>query len=198
VLLNQKTLEGIAEGRITLAFRRWKRPMVKAGGRQRTSIGVVEFRRIDAIEETAITDAEARKAGEKDRDALLERLRPEGRLYRVELQRAGDDPRIALRAEVPQTTSEIDAITTRLDRMDRAASNGPWTRKTLELIAGNPEIRAADLAPRLQQERLPFKANVRKLKELGLTISLERGYRLSPRGEAYLRLTAAGKRARRR
>jgi hypothetical protein len=29
--------------------------------------------------------------------------------------------------------------------------------------------------------------NVRKLKALGLTISLEVGYRLSPRGQAYLR-----------
>jgi Mn-dependent DtxR family transcriptional regulator len=62
---------------------------------------------------------------------------------------------------------------------------GPWTRPTLELIAKNPGTRAADLAPQLQQERLPFKANVRKLKELGLTISLERGYELSPRGRAY-------------
>jgi len=34
--------------------------------------------------------------------------------------------------------------------------------------------------------RLPFKANVRKLKALGLTESLEVGYRLSPRGEALL------------
>jgi hypothetical protein len=35
-------------------------------------------------------------------------------------------------------------------------------------------------------ERLPFKANVRKLKALGLTESLDVGYRLSPRGEALL------------
>ena len=33
-------------------------------------------------------------------------------------------------------------------------------------------------------ERAPFKLNVRKLKALGLTESLEKGYRLSPRGEA--------------
>ena len=36
------------------------------------------------------------------------------------------------------------------------------------------------------RERLPFKADVRKLKELGLTESLEVGYRLSPRGRALL------------
>ena len=33
----------------------------------------------------------------------------------------------------------------------------------------------------------PFKRDVRKLKEMGLTISLLVGYELSPRGEAYLR-----------
>ena len=70
--------------------------------------------------------------------------------------------------------------------MDGKSTNGPWTTETLQLIADNPGTRAADLAPELHQERLPFKANVRKLKELGLTISLERGYRLSPRGTAYL------------
>jgi transposase len=36
------------------------------------------------------------------------------------------------------------------------------------------------------RERHPFKADVRKLKELGLTESLEVGYRLSPRGRALL------------
>ena len=37
------------------------------------------------------------------------------------------------------------------------------------------------------RETQPFKTGVRKLKALGLTISLETGYRLSPRGEAFLR-----------
>ena len=35
-------------------------------------------------------------------------------------------------------------------------------------------------------ERADFKLNIRKLKALGLTISLEVGYRLSPRGVALL------------
>ena len=47
-------------------------------------------------------------------------------------------------------------------------------------------MRAADLAAALGREKLPFKADVRKLKALGLTESLERGYRLSPRGRAWL------------
>jgi Mn-dependent DtxR family transcriptional regulator len=65
-------------------------------------------------------------------------------------------------------------------------AHGAWTRRTLKLIADRPATRAADLAEALGQERLPFKANVRKLKALGLTESLEVGYRLSPRGRAYL------------
>jgi biotin operon repressor len=47
-------------------------------------------------------------------------------------------------------------------------------------------VRAADLAAGLGRERAAFKADVRKLKELGLTESLEVGYRLSPRGRALL------------
>ncbi len=57
----------------------------------------------------------------------------------------------------------------------------------LELIAENPGVRAPDLAARMGRETLPFKRDVRKLKELGLTESLEVGYRLSPRGRAYRR-----------
>jgi hypothetical protein len=42
------------------------------------------------------------------------------------------------------------------------------------------------LAASLGRETAPFKADVRKLKELGLTESLLVGYRLSPHGRAYL------------
>ena len=56
----------------------------------------------------------------------------------------------------------------------------------LRAIAARPATRAADLAAGFGRETQPFKLDVRKLKNLGLTISLEVGYRLSPRGEAYL------------
>lgn len=190
MLLDKKTLEGIAEGRITLAFRRWKRPMVKPGGTQRTPIGVIEFTTVTEVDETEITEDDARRAGAADREALIKRMRPEGQAYRVEIARAGEDPRIALREQIP-TAQEYEDIAKRLARMDKA---GPWTTATLQLIADNPEVRAADLAPELGQERLHFKTNVRKLKELGLTISFEKGYRLSPRGEAYLTATSARRR----
>jgi hypothetical protein len=48
-------------------------------------------------------------------------------------------------------------------------------------------VRAGDLCRVAGQEILTFKTNVRKLKALGLTESLEVGYRLSPRGTAWLK-----------
>jgi hypothetical protein len=64
---------------------------------------------------------------------------------------------------------------------------GPWTYEVLRAIGDNPGLRAPDLAASFGRETLPFKRDVRKLKELGLTISLEIGYRLSERGEAVLK-----------
>jgi len=58
---------------------------------------------------------------------------------------------------------------------------------TLELIAAMPATRAADLAAALGRETAPFKLDVRKLKNLGLTYSLDVGYRLTTRGAGYLR-----------
>ena len=53
----------------------------------------------------------------------------------------------------------------------------------LRLIAERPAVRAGDLAAALGREAQPFKIDVRKLDRLGLTESLDVGYRLSPRGE---------------
>ncbi|MGZ4770275.1 MAG: hypothetical protein ACXVLX_16570, partial [Ilumatobacteraceae bacterium] len=56
-----------------------------------------------------------------------------------------------------------------------------------QLIDRYPGIVSTTLARHAEQDRASFKLNVRKLKELGLTESLDIGYRLSPRGEAVLR-----------
>jgi hypothetical protein len=71
--------------------------------------------------------------------------------------------------------------------MDASSRSGPWTRATLRAIGDNPGRRAPDLAAAFGRETLAFKRDVRKLKELGLTESLEVGYRLSPRGRAFLK-----------
>jgi hypothetical protein len=77
-----------------------------------------------------------------------------------------------------------------LDRLDKGRRTGPWTRQYLRLIAENPGRRAPDLAAGLGRETQPFKIDVRKLKELGLTHSLEVGYELSARGKDYLERTS--------
>ncbi|MEX2373090.1 MAG: hypothetical protein WD800_04750, partial [Dehalococcoidia bacterium] len=73
----------------------------------------------------------------------------------------------------------------RLGRMD-GGERGPWTRDVMRLIDASEGVRAADLAGRLGRETQRFKGDVRRLKALGLTESLEVGYRLSPRGRALL------------
>jgi hypothetical protein len=79
----------------------------------------------------------------------------------------------------------------RLRRLDARAAGGPWTFRTLELIRSHPGLRAGDLCRLAGQDRDRFKSNVRKLKSLGLTESLETGYRLSPRGEALVAFVSA-------
>jgi len=68
----------------------------------------------------------------------------------------------------------------------------PWARDYLQAIADQPAVRAPDLAESFGRETAAFKRDVRKLKELGLTVSLDVGYRLSPRGELVLRALAPG------
>jgi hypothetical protein len=185
MLFNLRALEGIAAGEIDLAFRRWKRPTVKAGGTLRTRAGVLAIDAVEPISERRVTAADARRAGFPSRAQLLKSLRPEGRLYRIEFRRIGDDPRLALRESTEINESERARLDASLDRMDQARGE-PWTRRVLELIAERPETLAADLAASVRMEKVPFKRDVRKLKELGLTESLRVGYRLSPRGRAYL------------
>jgi hypothetical protein len=56
----------------------------------------------------------------------------------------------------------------------------------LRLIEESPAVVARLLAPATGTALPDFKLNVRKLKALGLTISLERGYELSELGQSYL------------
>ncbi len=178
---------GLADGSITLTFRRWTRPQAKAGGRYRVAGLLLEATAVDQVRAGDITDADARRAGEPDRAALLARLRDpaaDALVWRVELRCIGRDDRID-RAETGAPSAEqLAEIRRRLDRLDRTR---PWTRTTLRLIDRYPGIVSTALARHSGQERAAFKLDVRKLKELGLTHSLDVGYRLTPLGEAVLR-----------
>ena len=189
MLFPRRILLAIRDGSVDLAFRRWERARVLPGSRMRTAVGLLEIRRVEVVERAAIGDGEARRAGFDSRDDLLAMLdrRDPGEIHRIELRYAGADPRVELRERTDVTDVELDDVTRRLKRLDDRSRHGPWTRAVLELIAERPEVRAEELAASMGREKLPFKRDVRKLKELGLTQSLNPGYRLSPRGEAVLK-----------
>lgn len=180
---------GIGDGSITLAFRRWKRPTVVAGRPYRTPGGRVEVISVGVVDPAQITHEDAVRAGHRSADDILAQLRgqPEWSVYRVEFKLLAEpDPREVLAQTAELSSEDVAEIDRRLDRLDGASKHGPWTRLTLRLIADRPATRAPDLAAAVGRDTQPFKLDVRKLKNLGLTMSLNPGYRLSPRGEAYL------------
>ena len=188
MLIPRDTLNGIARGEITAAFRRWQRPTVKTGGTLLTRAGQLEIRSVDKIAAADVTNADAVRAGFDSREELIAELdrRGDGEIYRITFGALNADPRIALR-EAPPDEKQIATLRAKLARLDAASPIGAWTRKTLEVIRDHPAVRAGDICKLVGQDRATFKPNVRKLKALGLTISLEIGYRLSPRGEELLR-----------
>jgi hypothetical protein len=202
MLLFQKRFhDGLLAGRVRLTFRRWPRARVKPGGRYRCHpIGVLVVDGIERVRVRDISEQDARLAGFDSRaeliaylrDASSEPLPATGQLFRVALHHGGDGDRVEIALDDRLTPADVQLITAKLERMD---AERRWTRATLRLIEKHPRVAASKLAKKLGRETLPFKADVRKLKRLGLTQSFEVGYELSPRGRAFL---AAAPRARNR
>ena len=184
MLINAADFEAIMAGRVDTAFRRWVRPSVKAGGTLTTAAGVLAIEAVDAVALNGVSEQDLKRAGFADRAALDAMLgNREGTLHRIRLRYVGGDPRAALRET--STLSDVDAaeLGQTIERMDGAT---PWVSATLALIKQKPGAPAQDLAEALGRDKTKFKGNVRRLKSLGLTESLAVGYRLSPRGEAWL------------
>ena len=186
---------GLRDGSITVAFRRWRRVQVVAGHQYRTGAGLVLAESVEVISPTDITAALARAAGFADVRTAVADLRGDSQLplYCIRFRAVdGPDPRDELARTDSLADADIAAIGKRLSRLDAASKRGPWTTEVLEQIAGQPAVSSAVLAADLDWDRPDYKLHVRHLKTLGLTISLDVGYRLSPRGQAYLaRLRAA-------
>ncbi len=189
VLIQKRFWEPIASGDVTLVFRRWKRPQVIAGRVYRTSAGRLRATDVQVVDPAGITVDDARRAGYESVEALTAEFRndPCEPVYRIEFHHLDEpDPRAELAAGADLTAEDLAGIDRRLARLDKASSHGLWTLNTLELIGEHPERRAPDLAEMMGRETQPFKLDVRKLKNLGLTLSFRIGYRVSPRGESYL------------
>ena len=142
-------LRAIRDGAITTAYRRWDRPRVKAGGTQRTAVGVVAFDAVTEVPLESISEADAQAAGHSAVEEMLDmfgRRSPDWPIWRIDLHFAGPDPRVALREDSDLSDEDVAALRGKLNRLDAASTHGPWTRTTLELIRDRPEVRAPDLA----------------------------------------------------
>lgn len=188
MLFKQGHLEGIRSGKIKLAFRKWKVAAVKSGSLVKTGVGLIQIVDITQITADEITATEAKQAGFDSREKLLAQLNAvtEGKIFRIKVRYEGEDPRIALREQLALTDDAFTMLKERLQRLDRYSKHGAWTQQLLELIRNNPKLRAADLAAKTGREKEWLKLNVRKLKNMGLTISHDPGYTLSPLGLAFL------------
>jgi hypothetical protein len=188
MLFKNKTLSQIESGQVTLAFRKWKRPTIKEGGNLTTRIGILEIVKLDIVEFESITELELKKAGIEDRISWQKEInnKKQGNLYRIEFRLKGPDPRIALRNNSDLTSEDITTLVKRFKRMDNSSKYGPWTKRTLSIIQKHPKKRAVFIAEKLEVEKDWLKPQIRKLKGLGLTISHEIGYEISPRGQALL------------
>lgn len=187
MLLKRSELEAIASGAVSLVFRRWRKPTVKTGGTLKTAFGMLSIERVAKVERSQITKQAAVSAGYESSAELLKELDSrEGDIYRVDVGSIGADPRIALRQNDALSPAELDQVRARLQRLDAASPDGHWTLQALQAIERQPRVAAAALAKRLGFEKDPLKTNIRKLKNLGLTVSHEVGYELSPRGKVVL------------
>ncbi|MFG1815211.1 hypothetical protein ACGFIF_15695 [Kribbella sp. NPDC049174] len=183
--------DGVEAGRITTAYRRWAEARVVEGRIYRTNAGRIEIDSVREVNPDLIADNDADVAAADRRNAKDVRRRLRGNedwptfLIKFHLVE-GPDPREQLAAQSTLSPEDLDDLMARLAKFDELSNHGAWTADTLRLIQSKPATRAADLATELGRETAPFKLDVRKLKNLGLTHSLEVGYELSPRGTAYL------------
>ncbi len=181
----QDSHEAVATGQITVTFRLWKRLHAKVGGRYTVGSVVIEVDAIEMIPFHAVTKRDIKFAGASSRDALRERAAHAGPIdddtlvYRIEFHVVGAKP---TEVAAPFDDEHVALVNAKLDAMDERSKTGAWTRAALRLIGEHEGVVSTELAAQMHRPRMEFKADVRKLKALGLTESLEVGYRLTPLG----------------
>ncbi len=187
MLFKQTHLNGIRSGSISLAFRKWEKASVKAGTLLKTAIGLVEIISIESVKEDTISDSDARNASFESKQELLQSFRQndKGIIFKIEVRYHSEDPRIELRGQ--NLTDEMYfTLKEKLFRLDKFSKQGKWTQKVLLTIKDNPHLHAIGIAKLTNFEKELLKLNIRKLKNMGLTISHEVGYEISPLGKAFI------------
>ena len=197
LLFQSRFHKGLVSGEVTVTFRLWPKARVKPGTRYRCHpIGVLVVDAVDRVRIEEITDRDAEQAGFADRRALLDYLQGfsdtplsgSTEIFKVTLHYGGESDFARIADEIEVTDETFNQLSALLAHMDSSSRTGPWTQETLSLIEGHPRVAASRLAEMVQRETKPFKADVVKLKKLGLTQSFEVGYDLTPRGRVFLDL----------
>lgn len=189
MLFKQKILTEIKSGKVSLAFRKWKKASVKKGTILKTSVGLIEIVNVTPTTEEKITGKDAINAGFSTKEELLQSFwnNESTGLYKITVRYHSEDPRVALREQQHLSQEAFISIQKRLERLD-LGKQGAWTIKVLEAIQQPPRMRAIDLSGITGFEKEWLKINIRKLKNIGLTISHETGYEIAPRGIAYMKM----------
>ncbi|MFD0742994.1 hypothetical protein ACFQ1L_15305 [Phytohabitans flavus] len=89
MLFERRLRDGIADGSITAALRRWRRPQVVTGRTYRTGAGLVEVTAADPVHPEELTADDARAAGFESVAELLAHLGgpADGHLYLLHFRR---------------------------------------------------------------------------------------------------------------
>lgn len=173
-----------------MAFRKWQKTSVKIGSLLQTAIGLVEIRKMERVNESTVTDEDAIKAGFSDKNQLLKSFLPNnaGTIFKISVSYYSEDPRIQLREQTELTDELFATLKQKLKRLDKFSKQGDWRKSVLYAIKDNPNpnLHATGIANRTGFEKEWLKRNIRKLKNIRLTISHTVRYELSPLGKIFV------------
>lgn len=195
LMFRREDRERVTKGEITVSYRLWRTAKVKSGKSYRTPLGTIAIDGVQVIPAAMIARRDVRLTGCKNMAEIRElagehtktHVTDDTLLHRVEFRFLGD----VAPAPTATRTLDLEEIAMRLANMDKRSPRGAWTHAVMQSIADQPQVPARILSAQLDWERLDFKAHVRKLKALGLTISHEVGYEISETGRRYLRSRSA-------
>jgi hypothetical protein len=81
VEFSRELRSAVLAGDITVTFRLWRTPKVKAGGRYRVGLGAIEVDSVELVPFASIDEADVRRAGEADLEALRRRAAHAGPIH---------------------------------------------------------------------------------------------------------------------
>ena len=174
--------------KIETAIRKWTRPTVKENGTLITAAGQI---RIISVRRSNTTRSPTKKSSKQ----VTQTARSWTMNLTAEVLAKFIESNLSSKEKIPVSNYGRMRIFPTLNWMpckkswqalDARSKTKGWPLRILEAINKEPGLLAIQHAKKLGYEKMWFKLHVRKLKNLGLTISLERGYKISPRGKVFL------------